>query len=165
VQGLTSESLSRTIDVNCRAPLVLAHHYSSEMARRGRGGILLVSSMSALQGSARVVPYAATKAYEHVLAEGMWEELREEGVDVLAVLPGLTDTPGLAVGQPSLDALTRSTLTSAEEVAETALEGLGKRASVTVGSANRVAATLLGKLLPRKWAVRFVGQNMRRMYD
>src|SRR5262249_44271838 len=51
-----------TIDVNCRGPLVLADHFGRQMAKRGRGGILLVSSLAGFQGQAMVGTYAATKA-------------------------------------------------------------------------------------------------------
>ena len=41
-----------------------------------------MSSMGALQGMVRVANYSATKAYNLVLAEGLWAELRDDGVDV-----------------------------------------------------------------------------------
>ncbi len=46
-----------------------------------------MSSLASAQGSALTANYAATKAYNRVLAEGLWEELRRQGVDVLA-MPG-----------------------------------------------------------------------------
>src|SRR5260370_29898575 len=58
------------------------------------GGIIFLSSASAYQGTALVANYAATKAYNLILAEGLWEELRFSGVDVLGFAPGATNTPG-----------------------------------------------------------------------
>jgi len=58
----------RALDVNCRSPLVLAHRLARPMVDRGRGGIVLLSSMAALQGTAMVATYAATKAFSLVLA-------------------------------------------------------------------------------------------------
>jgi short-subunit dehydrogenase len=46
------------------------------MAARERGGIVLVSSLSATHGSPLIANYAATKTYNLVLAEGRWGELR-----------------------------------------------------------------------------------------
>ena len=40
----------RVIDVNCRAPLVLAHHFGGAMTARGRGGIVLMTSTAGSQG-------------------------------------------------------------------------------------------------------------------
>ncbi|MCA9772427.1 MAG: SDR family NAD(P)-dependent oxidoreductase, partial [Myxococcales bacterium] len=53
----------KTLATNCRTPLVLTHHFGRQMAARGRGGIVWMSSMSSLQGSAMVGSYAATKAF------------------------------------------------------------------------------------------------------
>ena len=68
---------------------------------RGRGGVILLSSMASNQGSALVAHYAATKAYLRVLAEGLWAEWRPRGVDVLACCPGLVQTPTFVRGEPS----------------------------------------------------------------
>ena len=67
----------KEIDVNVRGPLVLAHGFGERFRARGRGGIVLMSSMGALQGMVRVANYSATKAYNLVLAEGLWAELRD----------------------------------------------------------------------------------------
>jgi len=47
----------------------------------------MMSSGSATQGVAYVASYAATKAYNLILAESLWDELREHGVDVLGSCP------------------------------------------------------------------------------
>jgi uncharacterized protein len=81
------------IDVNCRTPTILSYRLGKKMAERGRGSIVLVSSMAALQGMRNFVSYSASKAYELILAEGMWEELRDRGVDVVGYVVGSTLTP------------------------------------------------------------------------
>ena len=72
------------------------------MKEKGRGGIIFLSSASAVQGSVLIANYAATKAYNLILAEGLWEELRQQGVDVLGFMPGATDTPGYRSTNPDL---------------------------------------------------------------
>ncbi len=42
-----------------------------------------------------MVAYGATKAFDTVMAEALWAELRGTGVDVLGLVLGLTDTPAL----------------------------------------------------------------------
>ena len=74
----------RIVDVNCKGPLVFADEFGRAMAARGRGGLLIMASMAAAQGSPLVATYAASKAFDLVLAEGLWEELGKHGVDVLA---------------------------------------------------------------------------------
>ena len=49
-----------------------------------------VTSLAALQGSRYLTTYAASKAYELILAEGLWEEYADHGVDALAYVVGAT---------------------------------------------------------------------------
>jgi short-subunit dehydrogenase len=90
---LTPSQVDSMVELNGRAPAVLAHAFGARMKERGRGGLILLSSVASLQGSALIAHYAATKAYVRVLAEGLWYEWRPYGVDVLACCPGLVATP------------------------------------------------------------------------
>ena len=58
------------------------------MVARGRGGIVLVSSGGGLVGAPNMVAYGATKAFDMVMAEALWAELHEQGVDVLGLVLG-----------------------------------------------------------------------------
>ena len=78
------------IAVNCWTPTVLAHQFGRQMVHRGRGAIALVSSMAALQGIKMFTTYGAAKAYELILGEGLWDEFRECGVDVVSYVVGAT---------------------------------------------------------------------------
>jgi short-subunit dehydrogenase len=153
----------RQLELGCRVPLTLAHELGGAMSRRGRGGIVLMSSQSAFQGTAQVATYAATKAFARVLAEGLWLELGEHGVDVVAVAPGATDTPGLRATAPRPTVVGRRLqLTSATVVAE-ALHALGRAPLVIPGRGNRLLSTVLG-LLPRRTRISLFAREMRRMY-
>lgn len=74
--------------VNCGALMELSLHFARVMTARGRGGIILLSSMVAFQGVPFAAHYAATKAYVQSLAEALRLELRPSGVHVLAAAPG-----------------------------------------------------------------------------
>jgi len=150
----------RTIDVNCRGPLVMAHELGGAMARRGRGGIILMSSMSGMQGSPIVASYAATKAYNLVLAEGLWDELCSSGVDVLACCAGPTRTPGWDRSQPQR----KMRAMEPRVVVEEALAALGRRPSMIPGRLNRIVTFVLHRLLPRRTAIRIMGDATRRLY-
>jgi uncharacterized protein len=78
---------------NCTTVLGAAHHFGTRMAQRGRGGIVLVTSGAAWGGGAYIAAYAASKAFDLVLGEALWAELRPAGVDVLSMVLGPTDTP------------------------------------------------------------------------
>jgi short-subunit dehydrogenase len=93
-------SKQATLDVNCRGPLVLTSLLAPRLVARGRGGLLLMSSMSGLQGTALVGTYAASKAFDNVFGEGLWAELRPLGVDVLVCVAGATSTPNFEAQTP-----------------------------------------------------------------
>jgi short-subunit dehydrogenase len=80
---------------NCLVPTQLCYHLAPPMVARGRGGIILVSSGAALVGARRMVAYGASKAFDLVLGEALWAELHDQGVDVLSLVLGVTDTPAL----------------------------------------------------------------------
>jgi len=126
------DALHRAIDVNCRAAVSLAHGFGGEMARRGRGGLILLASGTALQGSPRYVSYAATKAFNLVLGESLFYELRDHGVDVLAFVPGPTNTPGLRRSLPHLkEGVAVGPIRLPSETAEAAVSALGRAASAS----------------------------------
>jgi short-subunit dehydrogenase len=138
--------------------------YGSQMAARRRGGIVLMSSLSGLVGTALVTTYAATKAFDAVLGEGLWEELRHCGVDVLSVIAGATRTPGYAEANPDRSGLFSPPIMEPDEVVAQAFAALGKVPSVVPGRSNRLIATYLSRLLPRRRAVASMGRSMRAQY-
>ena len=81
------------IQMNVVAPMVLAHHFGRAMVKRGRGAILLVSSLSGWMAQPYMASYGATKAYILSLGESLHQELKGAGVDVAVLSPGPTDTP------------------------------------------------------------------------
>lgn len=156
--------LQRQLAVNCQAPLVLAYHFGQLMRVRRRGGLLFTASASAYQGTALVAHYAATKAYNLILAEGIWDELRASGVDVLGFSPGATNTPGFHSANPQYKAVSNMPYMEPEATVAEALAALGKCPSRIAGRANRFAALLTTRAMSRKRAIRLFGENMRKLY-
>ncbi|GER91248.1 short-chain dehydrogenase [Dictyobacter vulcani] len=157
------ETLQRQIMINCLAPLKLSHHFGRLMRERGHGGIIFFSSASALQGTALVTNYAATKAYNLILAEGLWDELRGAGIDVLGFAPGATNTPGFHHAQPHYKEIPMPYMEAGPTITE-AINALGTTPSKIAGKSNRAAAFLTSRLLPRKQAIKIFGDNMRKLY-
>ncbi len=150
----------KALAVNCRGPLMFAHSFGRPMAERGRGGILLMSSLAGAQGAPGIASYAATKAFDTVLAEGLWGELRHRGVDVLACCAGATRTPRyLASQRESGSGRMPAPEMEPAKVAAEALAALGKKPSMVPGIANRGAAWLMQRLLPRRTAVSIMGRS------
>ncbi len=130
----------KLVQLNCNGPLVFSHLLGSAMRERGRGGIILLSSLSGLTGGAYVAAYAATKAFDIVLAESLWAELRPHGVHVLSLVAGATDTPAIAATGVNFQA------GHAMDPADVAREGLAQLPLGPVhvaGEGNRMAATAL----------------------
>jgi short-subunit dehydrogenase len=154
----------RMLDVNCRGMLLLVHRFGTAMAARGRGGIILMSSLAGFQGQAMVATYAATKGFALVLGEGLWDELRDHGVDVLAFCPGATRTPNFVATNPRSTGLVSAPVMEPDATVAEALAALGAGPTAVAGRANRIAAVLLHRVLPRRTLVRFMSRTMRAMY-
>jgi len=154
------EEKLRVIDVNCRGPLIFADELGRQMAARGKGGIVIMASLAAAQGSPLVTTYAATKAFDLVLAEGLWDELGLRGVDVVACRAGATRTPNYEAAKPA----GKVPIMEAAPVVTEALAALGKRPSVVPGFMNRLGDVVLGRLLSRKTAIRIMSRTTRRLY-
>lgn len=161
---ISLEDHLREIGTNCRAPLSLAYLIGQPMVPRGRGGIILMSSLSAAQGSAFISNYAATKAYNLVLGEGIWEELRHQGIDVLVSCPASIATPHYLESLQQDGSGSPMPAMPPEEVARETLRALGRQPLIIPGRANRAAAFFMQRLLPRTAAVRMMGRVMRGMY-
>lgn len=80
---------------NVLALMRLCHYFGGPMRARGHGGLLLVNSGACYGGGSFMSVYSATKAFELNFGEGLWAELRPQGVDVLNLVLGQTDTPAL----------------------------------------------------------------------
>lgn len=78
---------------NAMTVTTACHHFGGRMVARGRGGIVLVGSTAGWAGTENMAIYCATKAFQRGLAESLWAEWRQHGVDVLAMVLGVTDTP------------------------------------------------------------------------
>src|SRR5438270_12748350 len=115
-----------------------------------------------MRGTALSAVYAATKAWNLVLAESLWDELRDTGVDVLGVLPGPTRTPGFVSSAPQPGLVTQNIMEPAE-VAREALDALGSAPSMVPGQANRDSEAFMGSL-DRPEAIRIMGEVMRAAY-
>ena len=146
----------RVVDVNVRAPLVLLHSLVPAMLARGRGAVVLMSSLAGFQGSPKLAAYAASKAFNTILGESLWAELGPRGVDVIASCAGAIRTPGYA---KALQKEAPGTLDASEVVAQT-LAALGRGPVVIPGATNKLASQLLRRLLSRKSAIGIMGKSV-----
>jgi short-subunit dehydrogenase len=80
------------IAVNVTSTVHLAKRIIPEMVDRGRGKVLITSSIAATQPGPYEAVYAATKAFDQSFAESIRTELKDTGVTVTALMPGVTQT-------------------------------------------------------------------------
>jgi short-subunit dehydrogenase len=150
---------------NCVVPVQMCHHFGAAMQRRGRGGIVLVSSAAGLLGRSTMATYGATKAFDIVLAEALWAELHPSGVDVLVPILGATDTPALravlakhgAIADPDDDISGVYDVVSSEAVAEGMIENLANGPDWYAADGVRERSERL-RSMPRNEAVRSLAQ-------
>ena len=145
------------IDLNCRALAQMTHGFGRRFARRGRGGIVLMSSLVAFQGVPGAANYAATKAYVQSLAEGLGAELKPHGVAVLASAPGPVKS-----GFGARAGMTITSEQTPQDVAEGTLNALGRRATVRPGLLAKLLEASLSPL-PRSARVYVMGRVMAGM--
>jgi hypothetical protein len=142
------------VDVNCRAVLEHAHGFARRLVGRGRGALVLLSSVVAFQGAPWASNYAATKAYVQSLAEGLQRELVAHGVQVLACAPGPVHS-GFA--QRARMQLARAQ--SPRVVAEATLERLQRGGTIRPGALSLFLGLSLASL-PRFVRIRVMERIM-----
>ncbi len=158
------ENQVKVLHTNCLNPMTFAHYFGNRMVHKGKGAIILMSSLAGFQGSAVISHYAATKAYNTILAEGLWNELKDKGVDMLACCAGATNTPTYRESKPSKMSFFVPPIQESDYVARAALKYLGKGPSFIPGFWNRMASFILLTFFSRKTTVNIMSSNTRKMY-
>ncbi len=153
------------LNLNCRSAFSLVHAFGQRMVERGSGGIILVSSMAGLQGTAGVTHYAASKAYLRILGEGLWAELRPHGVDVLTCCSGLVRTPTFLKEDLTRTGPRGLPIMEPDRVVAETLSALGKKPVVIPGLANTLVAFLTQRLLPRRLLIELAASGTRTIYS
>ncbi len=142
------------IQVNCSAVASIVWTMGNRLVERGKGGIILLSSIVAFQGVPRSAQYAATKAYVQTLAEGLRIEWKRYGVDVLSVAPGPVNT-----GFAARSNLTMGKAASPTVIAAQSLLALGKLGTVRPGWLSKLLGYSLA-MTPRFIRVRIMALVM-----
>ena len=153
------DAIEAAVDVNVRGPLRLVRALAPALKERGRGAVVLMSSLSGLQGSPHISVYAASKAFNTIFAEALWYELTPHGIDVAACVSGAVPTPGY------LERFGRKVpgMLAAEEAVRQTLGRLGKGPRIVPGRINRFAHQLVRRLLPRRTAIRLIAKSTKHL--
>jgi short-subunit dehydrogenase len=95
LDGFTAEQIDRALDVNLRAPIMLAHALTPAMVARRSGHLLFMSSLSGKVATPGTSIYSASKYGLRGFASGLRAELRGSGVGVSTVFPGFIRDAGM----------------------------------------------------------------------
>jgi short-subunit dehydrogenase len=156
--GNDPHAMAEMLMVNCNVPLQLAHGFIPRLRARGRGGLILVSSVEGLIGCPYSAAYAATKALVKSLGEALWAELRPDGIDVLTLCPGATESE--AAANQGVDISTLRNVMSAAEVARLTLDTIAD--GPTFISSDHYRATFDHLLsMPRRDALVAMAASMK----
>jgi uncharacterized protein len=95
LESFTMAEIDRALDVNLRAPIVLAHALLGAMVARGRGHLLFVSSLQGKAATPGASLYCASKFGMRGFASGLRADLHASGVGVSTVFPGFIRDAGM----------------------------------------------------------------------
>jgi len=153
------DALLAEMRVNTEAHLSLTHHFGQILARRGGGGILLVSSVAGIQGVPYIANYSASKSYVLSLGEALHRELAPRGVHVTVLVPGATATAMTARFGADKTPMGRLMM-SADACAADGLTALAANRAVRIsGRLNRATIALT----PRRARIRMFGAMNKSM--
>ncbi len=154
----------KLIDINCRAPIRIVHHFGRLMKKRKHSGIILMSSLSAFQGTPFLSHYGASKAYTLILGEGLARELKNSGIDLMACCPGATLTENYLNSLPKDRKISGIPVMEPPDVAEQALNALGRHDIFIPGTVNKLASFFMRRILSRKAAVTLMESSAEKLY-
>lgn len=95
IETFSIEELDRALEVNLRAPIVLAHALLPGMLARRNGHLLFMSSLSGKSATTGSAVYSATKFGLRGFAAGLRADLHASGVGVSTVFPGFIRDAGM----------------------------------------------------------------------
>ena len=158
VETLDRDKTLSMINLNCRAVVDMTIRFLPGMKERKRGAVIIISSVVGTIPTPWFSAYSGTKAFDLYFGEGLYGECLGTGVDVVTVLPGLTQTEFQAgAGMREY----HSPYRKAEHVVESALSALGKKPIVVDGWFNKILSHGT-RFVPRSLLVRISRMVMRK---
>jgi short-subunit dehydrogenase len=152
------------IELNVLGLTAMLQHFLPPMQARGYGKVLNVASIAAFQPIPGLATYAATKAYVLSLSESLAEEMKEHGITVTALCPGITATGMMSRATEGQSNLPAFLVGDAQQVAREGFEACMAGEAIRVPGALNLATTLIARATP-KWLVRRVAGALGRTLD
>jgi short-subunit dehydrogenase len=156
------ERLELMVRTNVEAVVAMTRALTPPMAARGRGAVLLISSMAGNQPMPNFGAYAATKAAVTSLAESLHWELGRSSVTVTVLCPGgvrteFADVAGMRVAEGRTP---KAFMIDAPECARAGLDGLERGERIVMPRRAVRAFAWFGAHAPRRVWLPLVGRMM-----
>ena len=142
------------VRVLVEAPVDLTARWLPGMVSRGRGAVINLSSTSGLQPIPGSSTYAAAKAHVLFWSEALWQEVKDRGVTVTAVLPGPVRTGFQEASDATFaEKMPGFTYVPAAQVAEDSLRAAEKGKRTIIPGAVVRAAFAPNRFAPKRVAL------------
>lgn len=89
---LTDDAWDKIMETNVKGTFWLCNMVLPQMAERGEGAVVMLSSIAGLRGNTVIGTYGVSKAAEAALARNLAVEWGPQGIRVNAIAPGLIKT-------------------------------------------------------------------------
>ena len=157
---LDRQLLEDTLRLNTMSHLDIAHYFGGKLAKRRRGGLILVGAMGAENGIPCMANDGGAKAYVHSLGEALHYEFKPLGVYVTVLAAGVTNTAVLEKFALDPKTMPMKPMSVGQCVSE-GLSGLVKnRSRIVPGRLNRIANALVPASLARKILADLLGKGL-----
>jgi uncharacterized protein len=158
--AMETQRLLDMVQVNCAAVVHLTRLYLADMVARRRGDVLILASTASFQAVPYISTYAATKAFDLLLAEGLAEEVKPYGIRVCALCPGSTQSEfHVVAGQAEF--MAKHAQETAEKVARTGLRALAEGKSYVISGIGNYLGAQSQRLVPRRAVTRIAAKMFR----
>lgn len=146
-QEFSIQELENTIDLNCKAPVILSNLCIPYMKKGSH--ILNISSASAFQPNPYINLYVASKAFERSYSRALNVEVENLGIIVTAVCPSWVDTEML-IKERNGKKVKFPGIVTAEAVAKQAMKDAKKGKDMSICSFYVKCQHVNVKLMPQK---------------
>jgi NAD(P)-dependent dehydrogenase (short-subunit alcohol dehydrogenase family) len=89
---MTDEAWDKIMDTNVKGTFWLTNMVLPQMAEKGEGAVVLLSSIAGLRGNTTIGTYGVSKAAEAALARNLAVEWGPKGIRINSIAPGLIKT-------------------------------------------------------------------------
>lgn len=89
---MTDEAWDKIMDTNVKGTFWLTNMVLPQMAEKGEGAVVLLSSIAGIRGNTTIGTYGVSKAAEAALARNLAVEWGPKGIRINSIAPGLIKT-------------------------------------------------------------------------